>query len=245
MKKIYLLVMLLATVFVACSDDDDKDEDKTTGKEKLVSKIIDTSESGNVSETLFEYDSKGRITKIVNNDPEDTSPTTTYTYETGKIIAKEVENGQTITYTLNDKGLVTSSTNEKGEKSNYTYDANDQLLNVKEGTWETSITWQNGNVIKQSLKSDGQEYDTFEYTYSTNEYKGNLGWFVDGINEIDAFLMDYGYMGKRNKNLVQQTTETLYEYTFDNEGYVTIIKEYNIYDGKKELEYTTTVTYKE
>ena len=146
-----------------------------------------------------------------------------------------------ITYLLNDKGLITSSTNEEGDKSSYTYDANEQLLNIKEETWETNITWQNGNVTKQSLKYNGQEYDTFEYTYSTNEYKGNLGWFVGGINEIDAFLMDYGYMGKRNKNLLQKEGNySSYEYTLDTEGYVSTIK------ATSEGEVTTyTITYKE
>ena len=237
MKKIFLLLALFATVFVACSDDDEKD--KPAGKEKLVSKIS-VVENGHNYDILFTYDAQGRITKIVNNDPEGIS-TTTYTYETGKIVAKEVENEYVITYLLNDKGLITSSTNEEGDKSSYTYDANEQLLNIKEETWETNITWQNGNVTKQSLKDNGQEYDTFEYTYSINEYKGNLGWFVGGINEIDAFLMDYGYMGKRNKNLLQKEGNySSYEYTLDTEGYVSTIK------ATSEGEVTTyTITYKE
>ena len=40
-------MMLLATVFVACSDDDDeKDDDKPTDKVKLVSKIVTSSSEG-------------------------------------------------------------------------------------------------------------------------------------------------------------------------------------------------------
>ena len=59
-------MMLLATVFVACSDDDDeKDDDKPTDKVKLVSKIVTSSSEGiKELEETFEYDSQGRITNI-------------------------------------------------------------------------------------------------------------------------------------------------------------------------------------
>ena len=36
-----------------------------------------------------------------------------------------------------------------------------------------------------------------------------------------------------------------YEYEFDSEGNVTVIKEYSNHNGTKELEVTTTITYKE
>ena len=53
-------MMLLATVFVACSDDDDeKDDDKPTDKVKLVSKIVTSSSEGiKELEETFEYDSQ-------------------------------------------------------------------------------------------------------------------------------------------------------------------------------------------
>ena len=56
-------MMLLATVFVACSDDDDeKDDDKPTDKVKLVSKIVTSSSEGiKELEETFEYDSQEEL----------------------------------------------------------------------------------------------------------------------------------------------------------------------------------------
>lgn len=243
-------MMLLATVFVACSDDDDeKDDDKPTTKQKLVSKIVESDSDGS-EETLFEYDKNGLISKITNEEEtykftiEDTK-ITVETYEEGSVRYKEE-------YQLNDKRLVTSCKYNNSYSSTdgmynfktdfYTYDDNNQLIKCGDYTF----TWKDGNITEQK-DNNGFSY---AYNYFPNEYKSYLGWFVGGLEDFsNHFIMDYGYMGKRNKNLVKQTTEIenmdqstyTYEYKYDSDGYVTSIKEY----VGTELNRAYTITYKE
>ncbi|GEM_PF-1059642 len=252
MKKIFLLMMLLATVFVACSDDDDeKDDDKPTGKVKLVSKIMESDSDGS-EEILFEYDKNGLISKM-----KDEEETYEFTFEETKITVKTYGEGNVKfkeEYKLNDKGLVTSCQYNTSYSSTeglenfktdfYTYDDNNQLIKCGDYTY----TWQDGNIIEQKHNTSfGYNY---AYSYFPNEYKSYLGWFVGGLEDFsNHFLMDYGYMGKRNKNLVKQTKEIqnhdlstyTYEYEYDSDGYVTSIKEYT----GTELNKTYTITYKE
>ena len=191
-------MMLLATVFVACSDDD-KDDDKPTGKVKLVSKIVTSNSKGTKeSEETFEYDSQGRVTK--------------YKY-----------------YNIDEA--------YNGKPAKFLYNSDKYLVKAEKEGYSEILTWSNENLLKIG--------DDMSFTYTEYENKSNID--IISINftedaEFDDILFRSGYFGNRSKKLILMAKSHdhlhQYEYTFDNEGYVSNIKD--IKSG-----YTQTITYKE
>ena len=233
MKNILLLIMLCTFVFVACSDDDDKDDDKPIDRGRLINKITESYKNDSrPNEYTFEYDAQGRVTKR-----DAGGHVHTYTYTQNSIIFKdyyENEFSVQIEYKLNDKGLITlasettSSDLAHPNVTNYTYNENNQLINVGDET----LTWKDGNIV--SIGTDSYT----DYTYNQTEYNGYLLDLLlpGGSDNINLILMDYGYMGQRCKNLIATDSDGCYEYTFDKEGYITKIVQGN---------WTYTITYKE
>lgn len=243
MKKIYLLMMLLATVFVACSDDDDdKDDDKPTDKVKLVSKIVTSNSKGTKeSEETFEYDSQGRVTKYkYYNIDEAYSFMQKYAYGDKTITMQDYEDDElynTITYTLENGVIVASSDDYNGKPVKFLYNSDKYLVKAEKEGYSEILTWSNENLLKVG--------DDMSFTYTEYENKSNID--IISINstedaEFDDILFRSGYFGNRSKKLIlmAKSHDRLhqYEYTFDNEGYVSNIKD--IKSG-----YTQTITYKE
>lgn len=251
MKKIYLLMMLLATVFVACSDDDDKDDDKPTTKQKLVSKLVDDYGNGETCTTTFEYNSEGKMTKVVETykggEDDGDIVTTTFKKEGNKLTATYSNNysdkGETIfECELNDKGFVKKGICEGScDYKNITYNEKGQLIEIDD---DFTFEWLNDNIKSFDSSYEGSP----QYTYTDYENKSNydFNWQLIPVWEYD--FMETSYFGVKSKNLiasVKEGNETYtYEYTFDKDGYVTTIKTYDERSIKK-LESTTTVTYKE
>ncbi|WP_099290489.1 hypothetical protein [Butyricimonas sp. Marseille-P3923] len=251
MKKIYLLMMLLATVFVACSDDDEKDDEKSTTKQKLVSKLIDDYGDGETCTTTFEYDSEGKMTKVVETykggEDDGRVITTRFKKEGNKLVAtwdtndEDWDESRVFECELNDKELVTKAIGVGAEEyESIDYTENNQLISTTGSKF--SCKWLNGNIT--SLEC----YGTRTYTYTDYENKSNydFNWQLIQVWEYD--FMETSYFGVKSKNLIasmKEGNETYtYEYTFDKNGYVTTIKTYDERSVKK-LESTTTVTYKE
>ena len=237
-------MMLLATVFVACSDDDDeKDDDKPTDKVKLVSKIVTSSSEGiKELEETFEYDSQGRITKHkYYNIDEAYSYTLEYVHGDKTITMKDYEDDElynTIVYTLENDMIVASSDDYNGKPVKFSYSDKYLVKTEKEGDSEI-LTWSNENLLR--IGND------MSFTYTEYENKSNID--ITSINftedaEFNDILFRSGYFGNRSKKLISTAKSEWhdllyqYEYTFDNEGYVTTIKD--IENG-----YTKTITYKE
>ena len=247
-------MMLLATVFVACSDDDDeKDDDKPTDKVKLVSKIVTSEQYSDETITYtvtFEYDNNGKITKVVDSSIEDGEEyTTTHTFkkEGSKFIAT-YNNGESdredkvFEGKYNEKGLVIKGSCEGDcDYTNINYDNDNQLINTTGSIF--NCIWSNGNIT--SIDQHGKTM----YTYTDYENKSNidLNFQIMMIWEYDMY--ETSYFGVKSKNLIATREEDnytySYEYTFDKDGYVTSVKQYEVENGQKELFITQTITYKE
>ena len=142
--------------------------------------------------------------------------------------------------TLNDQGYIIED-----EDDTYEYDNLGQMIKFIEWPEPVSAwtyTWKDGNVISEKYQYDVDkpEYDEAKYEYySEYENKSN----IDLSNTIyswddGAYLADY--CGKISKNFLKSYTDYdgdsyEYEYEFDEQGYVSTIKEYTIENGKKEL----------
>ena len=235
MKKILtLLVMVaLAACWVSCSDDDDKNGDTNKSEKRLIREIYNE----NSYSIKFTYDEDGYITKI-----EDGHYKETYTIsKQGKklTIINQYNSDKSIywIYTLNDKGYIISDDDE-----NYEYDNSDQMIKQTDSESIYTYTWKDGNVISEKYQDDidKSEYSSEEYEYySEYENKSNIDLSSTIYSWDDgAYLADY--CGKISKNLLKSYTDYNgdsyeYEYEFDEQGYVSTIKEYTIENGKKEL----------
>ena len=187
-------MMLLATVFVACSDDD-KDDDKPTGKVKLVSKIVTSNSKGTKeSEETFEYDSQGRVTKYkYYNIDEAYSFMQKYAYGDKTITMQDYEDDElynTITYTLENGVIVASSDDYNGKPAKFLYNSDKYLVKAEKEGYSEILTWSNENLLKIG--------DDMSFTYTEYENKSNID--IISINftedaEFDDILFRSGYFG--------------------------------------------------
>lgn len=242
-----LLVAFAAMVFVSCSDDDDDNVTPFGGKQ--ISKITYTdNDDGEIESYTYDYDKQGRIISESAVYSQHESDLTTYTYETNKITEKIINaySGNThiwqTVYTLDSKGRIISSINEREETNIYSYDDKGQLIKIS-GEDNIRFTWENGNLTK--VEWNGY---TTKYTYNRNENK-NIGINYFSENMPNNILFNYGYFGAKNKNLMASTQEDsdspyTNEYEFDKNGNVTTMKEYRIENGTKTLKTTVIVEYK-
>lgn len=252
MKQIFMLLMvaMYATMFTACSDDDN-DVTRGANGEKLVSKIVYThkEENGDTWKEVytFSYDRQGRIIKETGDTEEEDYYTSTYTYTDEKIVCHtegvdRYDNEpytNEITYMLNSDGLIVYS--KELEAVTFTY-KDGKLITTKGETsyMNNKITWKDNNII--SVNNEEQGISTYKYTDKTS--KANINLFKT-VQDINLFLSNrYGIM---SNNLVESEkfeskdgeskSECQYQYQFDKDGYVTkIIVEgiYNNYDGSIE-----------
>lgn len=254
MNKILLLVLpILAIVLGACSDDDNKDEGiRGANGERLISKIIEHDNKYGDDVCTFYYDKQGRIEKILNTgtaikEDVDYTYTITYNHTDNKLISTcKYDDGIDIfTCTLNTKGYMVNAvnkeeylkeSNQQQENITYTYDDNDQLIKVtRNGYVAAEYTWSNGNLVKD----DRGSYDVTTCTYTEKENKSNFdfgaAFFVCESTDLSEML---GYRGKRSKNFIKHDGKWSYNYTFDDEGYVTKIERYHDNDNTHISTYT-------
>lgn len=264
MNRILLLVLSILTIVLgACSKDDDGDGLRGINGEKLISKVIFDKENY----ITFEYDKDGVIKKVIEygrwaasggqEGERSGSSIETYTYNhlVDKIIAqyesKEIDDrtgeeetdSETITYTLNSKGLIVASKDDY-ETETYIYDDKNQLIRFTAKNEDYKFIWENGNIIEEQDIVNGESLDN--YTYSNNANKAIQLNFIYNLSVLNDYLFCYGYFGVTNKNLVSSSNEgeSTYEYEFDKDGYVTIMKCYEMENGKKVLDGTITIEYK-
>jgi len=221
MKKLILLLVLplMVLVFNSCNKDDDGGN--STRTTKLVKQIVWLDEEG--TSYSFEYDNKGRITKMIYVEQGDNPYILTYEYNTNSIIAKE-GNNIVITYTLNSEGYViqeeesyssdryiTQYSYSNGYLSKtteqYYYNGNPSSTNV------TNYTWENGNMIKE----ESGEYHIIHYTYTDKENKMNIN-----IYDMGDYIR---FKGMTSKNYIESERSNdqqklYYSYVFDEDGYL-------------------------
>lgn len=264
MNKILLLVLsILAIVLGACSDDDKEDGLRGANGEKLVSKVIFDKDNY----ITFEYDKDGIIKKVIeygrwaesgSQEGEHSGSSTktfTYNHSVDKIIAqyesKEIDDrtgeeetdSETTIYTLNNKGLIVASKDDY-ETVAYTYNDKNQLIRFTAKNEDYKFIWENSNIIEEKDIVNGESLGN--YTYSNNANKALQLNFIYNLSVLNNYLFCYGYFGVTNKNLVSSSNEgeSSYEYEFDKDGYVTVMKCYEMENGKKVLDETITIEYK-
>lgn len=220
------LVLLLNLSFSACSYDD----------ENLPKKICTNRNA--------QYDTQGRLVSSV-------SYKVAY-YKDSIVVnsASTADHKFLYIFYLNEKGLIykyKSSHYTQALKIGDTFEYNDQNQMCKKGPYE--CIWKDDNLVQLKDTRDGEIIQS--YKYSDQKYIGNVAELI-GYPEIPSswciFLWDYGYFGKRCENLCIEADfptsnmRYFYEYTLDNEGYVSKIKKsyihpLNGYQGETRYSY--------
>lgn len=145
---------------------------------------------------------------------------------------------------LNDMGYIVKEEiiGEDGSHL-YEYDENGQTIfcTLKSGksTWKNEYTWIDGNIHILAYKLS----DDHKYTYTPVINKANINLnkiFTQTFSEDIWQFALFGYVGNADRNLIASIDdEKSFEYFFDNDGYVSIIKSYY---GEK-LRRTVVITY--
>lgn len=202
-----------------------------------------------VDNDVYKYDTMGRWTSKTGSSPGNGSTYKDIVYGDDAITMRTTSDQgyYTIDYNwtlmLNDRGLVetitqSSTVNMKSTtstmSSHFTYDDDGQLIkqttNRVTGTSNTYYEWKDGNIVSSHTENVAGK---LEYKYSDDTYKGNIIDYIlnpapIGIGFQCDFLFDYGYFGKRCRNLCieeipsegSSANHNTYSYQLDSEGYV-------------------------
>ena len=116
------------------------------------------------------------------------------------------------------------------------------------GTNTTTYTLSNGNVVKE-VDEDSYSISIEEYTYDTKpnplHYMGDLvepnpTRFLDVLNGKNNILT---YKNTREHNGTKDETLSTFEYTYNADGYPTVVKQYKVENGTREFQGTKEYEY--
>ncbi|MDR1504322.1 MAG: hypothetical protein LBT43_17880 [Prevotella sp.] len=255
-KQNFIVILLFACIFSACSNDDDiitEPEKKTT----LITKFEKLIDNQKVPFATFAYDDNNQLTEIVYKEY-DTESKNFYRTSTYKF----ARNGKTARVNLTE---VYHNDNDRQDTDTYDfkYDDNGNVIEwvvyaldgiTKEEIY--TITWNNGNLtklIKHWTEEDENEvydviydangniqpitvesvheayaYSTYKdvYTFSVNASK-NVNFFSLLPQEFILMTLDPEYLILgRNRNEVATYTEDSQSKTYTNSDKATIEREY-------------------
>ncbi len=193
----------------------------------------------------FEYDAQGRVVKTINkgyyyrNFFENAEVLYNVNGKTLTVKSSPVnrltksEVGESAVCELNEMGYVEEATcmDAEGFTQDFSlvYDENGYPLTYDDaGSWGiyAEYSWVDGNLDKANIK-EGNRNTVYEYIYTAYENKANLDFnrmFVQSFGEWNLQMDFLGYFGKKDKKLLRGVDNVTFEYTFDEDGYVTKIK---------------------
>ena len=217
MKRIFtLLVMVaMATCWIGCSDDDDN-----TPKRKLVSKIVN---DGNQGELRFIYNEDAKITTIINEENYDINYidsivlersgnkllVRSFAFEKGILLNPDGE--LELTCTLDEQDRVTECFQEYNKEWIYfTYSDAGELLKVSYGSdWTIEYEWAQGNIVSMTENIGSGMSTQLQFFPSEVENNTNLDLNLILFNN---YGLDFGwhywakalseYLGIRCKNFI-------------------------------------------
>lgn len=251
-QKIALAALLSVGVLFSCKKKDDTPEETTpvtttTGATPAPTtykiKTEKVSNSGASTETTYEYDSNGRVTKMTHSD----GSFSTVEWSSGKCVQKEFDNGattpiSTTTFDLNASGQCTSQSDDSGTTTTYEYNSEGyQTKMTSSGSGQTSVMTfvvNNGNQSSMSTSISGINMTM------------NMDYFTDKTNTTGNVNKGMSIFGKDNKNLIKsmstsfmgQSISMTFTYEFDSKNRVTKMTQTQTSSGTSSSS-TTTYTY--
>lgn len=252
-NKLFLSIfaaLFCAMTIISCgNDDENNDGDKGQGGKPTTNKRV-------ADLTGVIYDEQGRITYTPR-----LKINVTYGKDKIEVNGTSDDNYEfTHTYILNEKGLIVS-----GPLGEFEYDDNNRLIKQSYEVTNFGVTskvemqyvWDDGNIVERAENRSGKLRRIQTFEYSTDEYIGDVAEYIGYPDNFtnDEFLIDYGYFGVRCKNLCTRINEydldgkeitryLTYDYTLDNEGYVTKVVEKIITPNGQAGSYVTNISYR-
>ena len=185
------------------------------------------------AETVMKYDSKGNMTSMVNANGE--SMSCTY-YDNGLIKSVTDQNGNMVSYTYNSRGQVTEEKDGNGKTVTYEYNSRGDLIKTTDKNGNTtSYTYNDMGLPETTTVKDGSE------TYITETCYDDLGR-TDYIIDTEGGITSYEY--DCAGNIISRTDPagavTVYAYDANQQ----MVKE-TVYpaEGVKTAASTTDYTY--
>ncbi|MDO5105645.1 hypothetical protein [Capnocytophaga sp.] len=247
-KNVFKMFLLVAFVtLISCGKDSDSikpNENGSTNSVKLIKSIKISGGQEKLKDVVinYTYDTDNKIIKIANE--------LDVSYQNNKIGIEKLK----ITATTNDKGNVTHLTRTESRDKNYEYQYNtaNQLIQetkkANQGTIDTdevyAYHWENENLVIMGDKNDPSV--RVEYGKDTN--KNNFSLVLSRFSYHKMLFYLPFPMGKASKMLPVKAFSSEYsyhyEYTLDNEGYVTkIIERYENTRSKENYITTFEISY--
>lgn len=235
-------------------------------KEKLVQQIdvYDISNNSKVYTINLSYDSDGRIVKVkctgnwgmfrntvaFYETTEKALKLSGYTFDpvTGDALMPKTE---AVTCLLNDMGYIieekAAGDYTKSGINYYEYDDSGQTLSY---SWvydnyseSNTYEWVDGNI---HISSYGSSITDRKYVYTSIVNKANINLnklFTQTFGEDVSYFALFGYLGNKDRCLIEKVDDELLMYTFNDEGCVSeIIKESGPYTGRYVISYDETIS---
>lgn len=176
--------------------------------------------------TTYAYDTMGRVTTITYPDNStvtfsydgdgnrtgmtDSTGTTSWTYSALNLVTAETKGTNSISYTRDAGGRVTSLTDQAAITVNYTYDGVNAITKASRGpNWEATYVYDSNGNLTNSGDPNGttmdRSYNAADWltslvnkqsngtTISSFTYAHNIDGLVRSITELDASQVTYGY----------------------------------------------------
>lgn len=217
MKK--LLIILSATLFVACSSENNDTNSNSTNTLKLLS--FTETEYGNTETINYTYNGSN----ITGFNEADNTSINSFVFGYSNNLLSTITSyhndivGSISTFTYSN-GKVTSKLSEEDNidfNHVYTYNSGSQMTNEKQysnGNLDDSQDYEynlDGNISKHLYGNSN--YTTFEYDTKKNPYS---------LIYSEAIMKSYG-VGYSKNNITKSTSDSgtviLYEYQYNEEGY--------------------------
>ena len=170
MKKIIVPVLMASAIFVSCKNDDNVAELKKLPKSitsvngnllftystsgQLV-KVTDKDSETEYTETIFTYDSTGKVTKFVTiyNDPTGTETDSyTITYPAANQARVTGDDNDYVLFNFNEKGQVLNFSNADLLVA-FTYDTKGNIVKIVNGNSTTTASYNNNKGILSGITS--------------------------------------------------------------------------------------------
>ena len=256
---IYLLMMALgATMFTACSDDDDKDVDEgitdVTILPKKIKKVLyyeydEDDRLEHSSEQEFDYDADGRIISCKQGDE-----IAKYTYSENKITIKMDKYDEEYNFIVENGRIASSQYIDRDGIENRTFKYDGNYLNKvnatykedgEEGSWTETFSFSNGNLSKYEYNDDGDwENAVFTYGNRLNNLNIDLFYFLDYLDSDIAIAFQFNMTGKRSKYLPSSVKFSYPEWDEDEEKIIRTETDTVNFTYEMDGEYITKITAK-
>ena len=234
MKRIHLLQSLMIGIVLflgltSCGGDDESDNEN--GGKASSKRIVKIVEENGEYESVFTYDSKGRVVRVVQTEYYSKGSTVselTYQYSDTHIESYEDDGfwSCTHTYTLLD-GLIVKDVEEQFNNGRsvskmttiYTYDNDGYMTSLTQrgdGYTDTlDLVWKDGNLMSLAGHS---------YSYSNIPWHKGMFFYLKG-SDMDPYLAPAGFWGKLPKYMPSKDSfnSVNYEYSLSG-GFIVEIK---------------------